>query len=227
MLYDEDIYLNGLDPNVHPGYSVPYPQDHLAGEYHAYYQRDFCFREADYNPGASPFSCEEKIVKTFSDEVEKSRKFLPGYHPFPINYEIFKIWHYAKENCTLNNENINLYPDNECLNQRFGRVDEPVGKSNCRQYYFWDLEVTSRPCMIKNAKLEEIDLYQICGADSAFLCTKISVTIKQEKAESTKIARSKAFKEIFDVERSMDELVEKIEFKYRGARKIKGILVTN
>ncbi len=38
--------------------------------------------------------------------------------------------------------------------------------------------------MIKNAKPEEIDLYQICITSSAYLCTKASITARQQNESS-------------------------------------------
>ena len=167
MLYDNDDYLNGLESN--PGWLAHYPEPD--GEYYLF----------EPIPGLI---------------CEKDSNDILCNQPLPPHYHIFKAWHYAKQDCNLRNEDISIYPNNECLNKRFGRPEEAVGEKNCKLQHIWRLDVKSRPCMIKNAKPEEIDLYQICGADEAFLCTKISVLKKQEIDESDKAHNKKVYDEI-------------------------------
>ena len=167
MLYDNDDYLNGLESN--PGWFVHYPEPD--GEYYLF----------EPIPG---LICEKDSTDILCNQ------------PLPPHYHIFKAWHDAKQDCNLRNEDISIYPNNECLNKRFGRLDEVVGEKNCKLQHIWRLEVKSRPCMIKNANPEEIDLYQICGADEAFLCTKISIIEKQRVDDADRIAHAKFREEI-------------------------------
>lgn len=158
----QDDYLNGLVATM-------------------YYERDpvngfFC--ESDYIPSLAPYTnCE------FAD----SNPFILGYHPIPTSYEIIKLWTYLKQRCYVEDEEFNILPNNTCITDAVARADEQLGAEKCKTYYFWNAIVKSRPCMIKNAKLEELENYAICGTDRAFLCTKESAINAKEYAEKKAI----------------------------------------
>ena len=196
MLYDSDDYLNGLDHSVHKNVEYCY--------------KNVClFSLMDYEPTAFPghyisaasysLECILKNNCSIDNPYCYPNPYLPGNNHYPPEPEIAKLWHIAKEECNIIEKidkhpvsdclierfgrvgKLGILPNNTCLNDRFGRTDEPVGEEKCSTYYFWRLEVKSRACMIKNAKLEEFDVYEICGKyDDAFLCTKDSIIYKQK-----------------------------------------------